>query len=317
LTQQEIPAPAPMARNQTWEELTREPAQEEYHPRSPMENWYRDMKEVLPEATYPSKDMRKKAPPKPQKQYHYQQKMMPSSPGASNATPDSQQEYMQRYAEKMKKYSPDVSKSSTETRSEGKLSPRATSSSNSPWKRPTLMSDIASVKKEGQSLVDDMNATIRNLQTKMERQRRNLEEKDSEIHTSDEHLELMDQKEQSLVEELARAQTAANQHQQDILQKRSHIEAMQRHIRQLQEDIQREEACLESLDQAYASCDANTASVERRLKYHRNEQGNLGVARQSLEDDRENLLRELTNTESELKSLQAIQNLAMSGDENM
>jgi chromosome segregation ATPase len=167
---------------------------------------------------------------------------------------------------------------------------------------------------KAQQLVNVMNTSIRELTEKMEGHKMNLVRKDSQLSDLDSQIVEINAKEANLKKGLEMAEASARQQRDTLLQKRDRIIFMRQKIAELEEELLQDEVDMESIERSILLYQENASRTESKLGSHRDEQGNLGAIREALEEERTTIARDVTNCESEIKSLEAIQNLAL-GDE--
>ena len=165
----------------------------------------------------------------------------------------------------------------------------------------------------GQLLLDDMNSDIKSVEGKLSRRQKVLEDKNSQLSKVTLQLNELSEKQENLGRELAAARSSREQQQGALAERRSRLSQLESQIAQLQEQLERERSELEHME---ASTRANEkgGSLEQQLEATRDESRSLGVIKQALEDEIHSIGREVTNCESELKSLQAILQTAARGD---
>jgi hypothetical protein len=193
-----------------------------------------------------------------------------------------EQDYMELYAQKMAQYSPS-----------------------------TKGGAGVNAKTTGQYLVDGMKADIHNLNDQVTRHKDSLQEKDAQLTDLDGELEQMTAKEQAINVEFQAARTFSREQRDLLQQKIDRMARLNQQIAGLQEELRHDEAGMESIECAMLVYEEKAARTESMLKAHHDQQGNLGAIRQALEEERASITRDLTNCESELKSLEVIQNLAL------
>jgi hypothetical protein len=166
-------------------------------------------------------------------------------------------------------------------------------------------------KSKGQDLMDKMNSTIRDLSETVARQRRDLHDKDSQLSGVDGQLGQMAVAEAAIANEWEQAQVAHRDHRDLLAQRRERATHLAQEIARLQEELRQEDAGLDSIERAMLVYKATARRTEHQLQVHRDEHGDLGAIRQALEEEKAIIGRDISNNESELKSLEAIQSLAI------
>jgi chromosome segregation ATPase len=166
-------------------------------------------------------------------------------------------------------------------------------------------------KSKGQDLMDKMNLTIRGLSETVARQRRDWQDKDSQLSGVDAQLGQMDVAEAAITNEWEQAQASHHDHRDLLAQRRERVAHLVQEIARLQDELQQENAGLDSIERAMLVYKDTARRTEHQLQVHRDEQGDLGAIRQALEEEKAIVGRDMINNESELKSLEAIQNLAI------
>lgn len=201
-----------------------------------------------------------------------------------------EQDFMELYAKKMEQYS-------SSTRGGTGVSAKTGTG--------------VSAKTAGQYLADDMKANMYNLNDQLTRHKHSLQEKDAQLTDLDGELEQLTAKEQAINVEFQAASTFCREQRDLLRQKIDHVARLNQQIAGLQEELRHDEAGMESIECAMLVYEEKAARTETMLKAHHDQQGNLGAIRQALEDEKASITRNLTNCESELKSLEVIQNLAL------
>ena len=162
----------------------------------------------------------------------------------------------------------------------------------------------------GQQLLEVMNESIRELNEKLHRQKQNLEKKGSQLSDLDGRISQMNSQQESLGREVEAAHAHDRQKRDLFRQKQERITTLNLQIAKLQAELRQEQAELEDVERSMYVAQEAAVRSEAHLHAMRDEQGSLGAIRQALEDEMNILSRDVTNCESELKSLEAIQNLA-------
>jgi hypothetical protein len=213
-----------------------------------------------------------------------------------------ERQYFQRHVEKMDVYAQQPGMSHTQQ-------PGA-SHERGPPPRSDKEEDV-----KGWDLVSGLNSTIRGLSETIASRERDFKEKESQLATLDLHISQMKKAEVELAKDLDVAKATARQNQDAAHQKHTRISDLTQRIQQLQAELRAEESDVQSIARNIPIYLENAVHAESKLKGHRDEQGSLGAVRQALDDEKACIVRDLDNSTSELKSLEAIQNLAMGGDD--
>ena len=162
-----------------------------------------------------------------------------------------------------------------------------------------------------QKLVEDMNTTISNLKQKMEGQNSSLEEKNVQLSNFDSQLGEMNSEEETLKKQLKMAEISAQQQRDLLRQKRDRVTFLREEIAKMEEELRQEEADMETIERNILIYQENASVTESKLQSNQDEQGNIVAVQQALEEERNTISRNMSNCESEIKSLEAIQNLAL------
>lgn len=163
-------------------------------------------------------------------------------------------------------------------------------------------------------LAQDMNSNIQSLNDKLQRQRFQLEEKNSQIADLDERKGQLDHKRQNLNRDFERAQLSLVQQHESLSHKIDSVSDLQYQIVQLQSKLKLEQMEMEQLEGSLLRNQETVDLSDVELRIATDEHATLGAIRQALEDEKDTLDRDVSNCESELKSLEVIHNLAR-GDE--
>ena len=166
----------------------------------------------------------------------------------------------------------------------------------------------------GQLLLDDMNSDIKSVEEKLARRRRILKEKVNELAVLDAKLSDVRGKEESLQRQIESSQSSFEE-QQDILnEKRFRVSELSSQIAHLQSELQRERSEIEHMHESLTAQEESVHRVVQELQGTHEERVSLGAVREAMIEAKASLDREVSNCESELKSLQAIQQIAARGD---
>ena len=168
----------------------------------------------------------------------------------------------------------------------------------------------------GQLLLDDMNSDIKSVEEKLARRKRILKDKIRDLTMVDLKLNDMRNKEESLLRQLESSQATREEQQTVLDEKRFRVSDLCSQIAHLQSELERERSEIERLHESLSAQEDADNRAEQELKGTREERGSLDVVRNALIQEKASLDREVSNCESELKSLQAIQQIAARG-ENM
>ena len=223
-----------------------------------------------------------------------------NSPSSSSGRTQSQVErdFFRRHHEKMRRYMPAVS-------------PGVVFEQHPPSKTTARKKEE---EVRGSDLVGNMNSTIRRLSEKIVRRERELQEKDSQLEDLDVQLNQMNTMVTHLSANLEGARRSARQSQEALHVKQKRVSDITHQIQRLQAELRAEETDAQAIAGNMQLFLDNEDRAGHQLQTHRDEHGSLNAVRQALSDEKACILRDLDNSTSELKSLEAIQNLAMRDD---
>jgi flagellin-like hook-associated protein FlgL len=166
----------------------------------------------------------------------------------------------------------------------------------------------------GKILLDDMHTDIKSIEDKLAGRRKVLHEKNSQLATVESQLSEIGAKEEALGKEWETARASYEQQQSALGQRRSRVSQLTEQIAALQAELHLERSDLENLEAAARANEVSASRAEQQLLGTRSEFGSLGAVRMALESEKSFLDREVVNFESELKSLQALHDMATGGD---
>jgi chromosome segregation ATPase len=120
----------------------------------------------------------------------------------------------------------------------------------------------------------------------------------------------MSHAQQTLDLEFETAQLSLVQQHELLSHKTECVSDLQYQIAQMQSELRREQTEMEQLQGSLLRNQTSVNHSELELRAAADEHDTMGAIRQALEDEKDMLYRDVSNCESELKSLEAIQNLA-------
>jgi hypothetical protein len=167
----------------------------------------------------------------------------------------------------------------------------------------------------GHHLVENMNSNVQALEDKLQRHRLDLEEKNSQITGLDQQMEhYMDHTQQTLTRAFEKAQMNLVEQHDYISHRTDRVNDLKYQLAQLQSKLRLEQREMDELQGSLGHHEEKVTHCERELRNAADEHDTLGAIRQALEEEKDTLRRDVSNCESELKSLEVIQNLAMGNE---
>jgi hypothetical protein len=165
-----------------------------------------------------------------------------------------------------------------------------------------------------QSLMNEMNTNIDRLEASLENLKSDLDEKESHLASLDATTAEMQLREQDLERGLRNARSLVEHQHAEMGKKLERIASLKDRIAVLRAELLEEQSTLEPMERAIMGLEEKIVDKEHKLKAHREEKGSIELMKQSLCEEKDYINREMENSNSELKSLKAIQDLAMGKD---
>jgi hypothetical protein len=217
-------------------------------------------------------------------------------PDIYSSQPFSDEEYCTSYAEKTESFS-----NNTSARTKSTMDPD----------RELEEQHEEVVGMDSQFMVDGMRSNIQRLEKSVHQLTKDLRDKHADMDNLESVANDMDLRELDLTRGLQNVRAVIQHQTQEVDAKKARISHLKDKISALEAVLVQEESTLEPMERSILILEQKALDKEQKLFGHRAERKSFHVMKQNLVEERESLSRELQNANSELKSLRAIQDLAL------
>lgn len=162
----------------------------------------------------------------------------------------------------------------------------------------------------GANLENDLNDSIEKLKRDKASRRVEMEQKDLEISQIDRQLSDISRQENRLTMEM-RQTHSSTVNQEAIYEKEERISHIQRQIADLRAELRQLEGEVRSLQNNPSSSVYEISRMESKLRSLKDEKMTFQAIREALNEERNTVKRDFENLDDEIKSLEAIQSMAM------